>query len=155
MTIAHVATVLVLIPILRLQHSPGGGALPRVTWLIIGATQFCIIAMMQKVRPKQLGDHKDPLNVCHLLKYVLGEQRRSRRRALRRTRRARLPHLAWECEQVLLGAVGAPDASEAVLEESAVEVAQVLLVDEAAPVTVPPLEALLPLPTHLAEVRIE
>ncbi len=67
------------------------------------------LAMVQKVRPQHLRDHKDPLGVSHLLEHVLGQQRRRRRRPLRRTRRAQLPRLARESEQVLFRAVRAPD----------------------------------------------
>jgi len=96
-----------------------------------------------------------PLRVADLFEYVLGQQRRRRRRTLRRTRRAQLPRLAREREQVLLGAVGTPDTRKPVLKQPAVEVAQHLLVDEAAPEAVSALETLLPLPLHLVEVRLE
>ena len=48
-------------------------------------------------------------------------------------RRAQLPRLAREREQVLLRALGTPDPGEAVLKEAAVEIPPHLLVDEAAP----------------------
>ncbi len=113
------------------------------------------LPVVQEVRPQHLGDHEDPLRVGHLLEHVLRQQRRRRRRPLRRARRAQLPRLAREREQVLLSAFGTPDPGEAVLEQTAVEVAQNLLVDEAPPEPVPALEALLPLPPDLLEVRFE
>jgi len=74
---------------------------------------------------------------------------------LRRARRTQLASLAREREQVLLGAVGAPDPGEAVLIETAVKVSANLLVNEGPPESEAALEALLPLPLHLVKVRIE
>ena len=111
--------------------------------------------MMQKVRAQHLGDHEDPLGVTDLLEHILRQQRRRRRRPLRRARRAQLPRLAREGEQELLSAIRAADPHEAVLIETAVEVPSDLLVDEAPPEPVPPLEALLPLALHLVVQRIE
>jgi len=93
--------------------------------------------------------------VTNIREHVLGQQRRRRRRPLGRARRAQLPRLAREREQVLLSAVRAADPGESVLEQAAVQVPQNLLVDEAAPEPEPPLEALLPLAPDLVEVRFE
>ena len=71
------------------------------------------------------------------------------------TRRAQLPRLARKGEQVLLSAIRTPDPGEAVLKETAVEIPPHLLLDEAAPEPAAALEALLPLPPHLFEVRLE
>jgi len=113
------------------------------------------LPVVQEVRTQHLRDDEDPLRVGHLLEHVLHQQRRRRHRTLGRARRTQLAGLARERQQVLLSAVGAPDAGEAVLEEVAVELAQHLLVDEAAPETVPPLIPLLPLAPDLVELSVE
>jgi predicted nucleic acid-binding protein len=59
--------------------------------------------------------------------------------------RAQLTRLARKGKQLLRVAVRAPHAGEAILEKPAVQVPPHLLVDEAPPEPVPPLEALLPL----------
>ena len=66
-----------------------------------------------------------------------------------------LPRLAGVIQQVLRVAVRTPHAGETILEKPAVQVPPHLPVDEAAPEAKPPLEALLPLPPHLLEQRIE
>ena len=71
------------------------------------------------------------------------------------TRRAQLPRLTREGEQVLLSAVRAPDPGESVLEKATVEIAPNLLVDEASPESTPALEAVLQLPLDLLEVSFE
>jgi len=84
---------------------------------------------------------------------VLGDERDDPH--LRAAGRAQLPRLARKGEQILLRALGTPNPREAVLEEAAVEVPLHLLVDEASPEPAPALEALLPLPPHLVEVRLK
>jgi len=113
------------------------------------------LPVVQEVRPQHLRHHEDPLRVADLLQHLLAEQDRRGRRPPGRTRRAQLASLARKGEQVLLSAVRAPHPREAVLEKPAVQVPPNLLVDEAAPEAVPPLEALLPLPLHLVVQRIE
>jgi len=113
------------------------------------------LAMVQEVRPQHLRDDEDPLGMADLGEYILRQEPRHRRRPLRRARRTQLPGLAREGEQVLLSAFGTPDPGDAILVETAVEVAHHLLVDDAPPESKAPLETLLPLPLHLVEVRVE
>ena len=85
------------------------------------------------------------MGVTDLLEHILRQQSRRRRRPLRRARRAQLPRLAREGEQVLLSAFGTPDPGEAVLEQATVEIAPYLLDDKPPLEPAPALEALLPL----------
>jgi hypothetical protein len=113
------------------------------------------LAVMGEVRPQHLRHHEDPLRVPYLLQHILRQQRRCRRPALGGARRAQVTGLARKGEQVLGVTLRALDAGETVLEKAAVLVPPHLLVDQAAPVAVPPLEALLPLRLDLVEVGLD
>ena len=54
------------------------------------------LSVVEKIRPQHLRDDKDPLGMPDLLEDLVGEQRRCRRRPLRRARRAQLTGLARE-----------------------------------------------------------
>jgi hypothetical protein len=159
----------VRVPVAQVARSLDDGDHPRPHPLVAGAAHISSSTVSQAARAsppsssrwcRKYGRSIFGMTKTHWAcptssKHLLGQQRRRRRRPLRRARRAQLPGLARESEQVLLSAVGAPIRAKPFSKEPAVEVPQHLLVDEAAPKPVPPLEALLPLPPHLVEVGLE
>jgi hypothetical protein len=86
---------------------------------------------MHEVRAKHLGDGEDPLGVTDVGDDLVLEEGGELGSALGPAGRAEPAPFAGKGEQVLGGAVGAPDAGEASLEDAAVEVPRDHAVEEA------------------------
>jgi hypothetical protein len=102
-----------------------------------------------------LGTVKYPLGVADVGDHLVLEEGRELGGALGPAGRTEPPTFARESQEELGGAVGAPDAGEASLEDAAVEVPRDHPVEDAAPEAVAALEEILPSPLDGREQGLE